>query len=159
MVPGLIGGADWAGAAADPERSVLYVPSHTLPSLARLGTPRGHHSRYAAYTDERIRGPQGLPLTEPPYGRITAIDMRTGDHLWMRALGSGPVNHPALQGLDLPDLGGACALLCWRLPRCCWPPHRTRAKTVGATVESGETTRGLKPNLCCAPSARVRESQ
>ena len=31
MVPGLIGGADWAGAAADPERSVLYVPSHTLP--------------------------------------------------------------------------------------------------------------------------------
>ena len=105
MVPGLIGGADWAGAAADPERSVLYVPSHTLPSLARLGTPRGHHSRYAAYTDERIRGPQGLPLTKPPHGRITAIDMRTGDHLWMRALGSGPVNHPALQGLDLPDLG------------------------------------------------------
>ena len=57
MVPGLIGGADWAGAAADPERSVLYVPSHTLPSLARLGPPRGRHSRYAAYTDERIRGP------------------------------------------------------------------------------------------------------
>lgn len=105
MLPGLIGGADWAGAAADPERSVLYVPSHTLPSLARLGPPRGRHSRYAAYTDERIRGPQGLPLTKPPYGRITAIDMRTGDHLWMRALGSGPVNHPALQGLDLPDLG------------------------------------------------------
>ena len=105
MVPGLIGGADWAGAAADPKRSVLYVPSHTLPSVARLGPSRGRHSRYAAYTDERVRGPRGLPLTKPPYGRITAINMRTGDHLWVRALGSGPVNHPALQGLDLPDLG------------------------------------------------------
>ena len=105
MVPGLIGGADWAGAAADPKRSVLYVPSHTLPSVARLGPSLGRHSRYAAYTDERVRGPRGLPLTKPPYGRITAIDMRTGDHLWVRALGSGPVNHPALQGLDLPDLG------------------------------------------------------
>ena len=87
-------------------------PSHTLSSLARLGTPRGRHSRYAAYTDERIRGPQGLPLTKPPYGRITAIDMRTGDHLWMRALGSGPVNHPALQGLDLPDLGWGVRFFC-----------------------------------------------
>ena len=106
VVPGLIGGADWAGAAADPQRSVLYVPSHTLPSIVRLGPPRrGRNSRYAAYTDERVHGPQGLPLTKPPYGRITAIDMRTGDHLWMRALGRGPVDHPALRELDLPELG------------------------------------------------------
>jgi quinoprotein glucose dehydrogenase len=26
---------------------------------------------------------QGVPLSKPPYGRITAIDLNTGDHRWM----------------------------------------------------------------------------
>ena len=49
--------------------------------------------------------PGGLPLLRPPYGRITAIDMNSGDHLWMAANGPGPRDHPALEGLDLPWLG------------------------------------------------------
>ena len=49
--------------------------------------------------------PQGLPLLKPPYGRITAIDMNTGEHLWMQANGPGPVDHPAIADLDLPWLG------------------------------------------------------
>ena len=28
---------------------------------------------------DHIDGPQGLPLFKPPYGRITAIDLNTGD--------------------------------------------------------------------------------
>jgi len=47
----------------------------------------------------------GLPLTRPPYGRVTAIDLDTGEHLWMSPVGEGPVNHPALRDLDLPPLG------------------------------------------------------
>jgi len=31
-----------------------------------------------------------LPLTKPPYGRITAIDLNTGDHVWMVPHGEGP---------------------------------------------------------------------
>ena len=42
---------------------------------------------------------------KPPYGRVTAIDLNTGEHLWMSPVGRGPVNHPALRGLDLPPLG------------------------------------------------------
>ena len=49
--------------------------------------------------------PQGLPLLRPPYGRITAIDMNTGEHLWMKANGPGPRDHPAIADLDLPWLG------------------------------------------------------
>ena len=47
----------------------------------------------------------GLPLLKPPYGRITAIDMNTGEHVWMRPNGPGPRDHPAVGDMDLPWLG------------------------------------------------------
>jgi quinoprotein glucose dehydrogenase len=53
-------------------------------------------------------GPQGLPIIKPPYGRITAIDMNSGDHLWMVPNGDTPEwikNHPALKGIDIPPTG------------------------------------------------------
>ena len=31
LMPGIAGGASWAGAAFDPETGILYVPSITLP--------------------------------------------------------------------------------------------------------------------------------
>ena len=53
-------------------------------------------------------GPQGLPLIKPPWGRITAIDLNSGDHVWMIANGHAPdyvVNHPAMKGIDLTNAG------------------------------------------------------
>ena len=50
-------------------------------------------------------GPDRLPLVKPPYGRITAIDLNTGEHAWMAANGDGPRDHPRLKDLDLPPLG------------------------------------------------------
>jgi quinoprotein glucose dehydrogenase len=52
--------------------------------------------------------PQGLPLFKPPYSRMTAIDMNSGEHLWMVPLGDGNVvrNHPVLKDLKLPPVGG-----------------------------------------------------
>jgi quinoprotein glucose dehydrogenase len=53
-------------------------------------------------------GPQGLPLVKPPWGRITAIDLNTGDHRWTIANGETPDyirNHPALKGIDLSNGG------------------------------------------------------
>ena len=107
VVPGFLGGADWSGAAAHPGKGLLYVPSHTLPAgvwVGRVYNPLAH-SAYRAGTVEPFSGPHGLPLTRPPYGRITAIDMQTGEHVWMRAVGRGPADHPKLAHLDLPDLG------------------------------------------------------
>ena len=51
---------------------------------------------------------QGLPLVKPPYDRITAYNMNTGDIMWQKTHSSTPddiKSHPALQGLDLPRLG------------------------------------------------------
>lgn len=53
-----------------------------------------------------LSGPQGLPLFKPPYKRVTALDLNTGDRVWMQPHGDGPRNHPALQHLNLPPLGG-----------------------------------------------------
>jgi quinoprotein glucose dehydrogenase len=54
--------------------------------------------------------PQGLPLLKPPYGRITAINMDTGEFVWQIAHGETPDyirNHAALKGLNIPRTGQA----------------------------------------------------
>ena len=107
LVPGQAGGADWAGGAADPRTGVLYVPSHmgiTTVQLRRVDDLKAH-SAFSARANEYVVGPRGLPLVKPPYGSITAIDLNSGEHLWRTAVGAGPVNHPALKDLDLPDMG------------------------------------------------------
>jgi quinoprotein glucose dehydrogenase len=55
-------------------------------------------------------GPQGLPLVKPPYGRITAYNMNSGDIVWQVANGESYdwiKNHPALKGLNIPKTGRA----------------------------------------------------
>jgi quinoprotein glucose dehydrogenase len=57
---------------------------------------------------ESSMGPQGLPLVKPPWGRITAIDLNKGEHVWMIANGDAPdyvKNHPAMKGIDLSNAG------------------------------------------------------
>ena len=56
--------------------------------------------------------PEGLPLWKPPYSRMTAIDMNTGDHVWMTPTGGGDRirDHPRLRDLALPPLGGDAGL-------------------------------------------------
>jgi quinoprotein glucose dehydrogenase len=55
-------------------------------------------------------GPQGLPLVKPPYGRITAYTMNTGDIAWQVANGDTYEwikTHPALKGMTIPRTGRA----------------------------------------------------
>jgi glucose dehydrogenase len=107
QLPGSVGGADWQGAAFDPETKLLFVPSITTPFVADLfeGDQAKTNFRYTRGTRRWIGGPRGLPLFKPPYGRVTAIDLNRGDHRWMVANGDGPRNHPAIRHLNLPPLG------------------------------------------------------
>lgn len=108
LMPGWVGGANWGGAATDPETGVMYIPSVTSPSVTALVPPPDPDSsdfRYIRGRPREVPMPQGLPLLKPPYGRITAIDMNSGEHLWMKANGPGPRDHPAIAHLDLPWLG------------------------------------------------------
>jgi quinoprotein glucose dehydrogenase len=107
QLPGSVGGADWQGAAFDPETGVLYVPSITTPFVADIipGDPKQTDLRYTRGTRRWIGGPRGLPLFKPPYGRITAIDLNRGEHRWMVPNGDGPREHPAIKHLNLGPLG------------------------------------------------------
>ena len=54
-------------------------------------------------------GPQGLSIHKPPYSKITAINMNTGDHVWEMPVGVASDQmrrHPALQGVDLSNVSG-----------------------------------------------------
>lgn len=107
-LPNATGGSNWEGGAFDPDTGILYVPSRTAVSLMAL-VPGGEDSSVAYI--QGLRGGldvDGLPLTKPPYGRITAIDLRSGDHLWWIPNADTPqyvVDHPALQDIDLPRTG------------------------------------------------------
>jgi glucose dehydrogenase len=105
-MPGFRGGASWSGAAYDPESGILYVPSVTLPYWEQLvpQTPSQFPDRYRAF-EGVLSGPEGLPITNPPWGRVTAIDMHTGINVWMQPMGNGPRDHPALKPLHLSRLG------------------------------------------------------
>lgn len=106
VLPGWGGGASWPGAGVDVEAGILFVPSLKVPIVVSLapGEPGGTNPDYMRVGPIYPPGPRGLPLVKPPWGRITAIDLNTGDHLWMRPLGSAPRDvreHPDLQGLGL----------------------------------------------------------
>ncbi len=111
--PGANGGANIpGGSAVDPETGILYVASIKGCSAPRLipGTEVDPESnmRYVTRGPGGVSGPQGLPLWKPPYGRITAIDLNTGETLWWIPNGDTPDNvrnHPALAGVDLGNTG------------------------------------------------------
>jgi len=107
QLPGSQGGADIQGASFDPETGYLYIPSITAPFVADIvaGNPERVNLRYVKGSRLWIAGPRGLPLFKPPYGRITAIDMNSGEHVWMVPNGDGPRNHPAIRHLNLGPLG------------------------------------------------------
>ncbi len=121
------GTAGWSGAAVDPETGMLYVPSRNRTAVVSLYQPDPALGATLTYTHgapeaQRLaRGgnirrepqmPQGLPLVKPPYSRMTAIDLNTGDHAWWVPTGNGDRyrNHPLLRDLDLPPLGGDNAI-------------------------------------------------
>lgn len=130
QVPSDVGGANWPGGSFDPDTNHLYIHSHTAVYLSGL-VPATPQQSDMGYIGGQARAPgaapggggapgrppgapmgganvQGLPLVKPPYDRITAYDMNTGEMLWQKTHSSTPDeirNHPALRGLELPRLG------------------------------------------------------
>ena len=56
----------------------------------------------------------GLPLLKPPYGQISAIDLKTGTILWQTPHGDTAdniKNNPALKGVNIGKTGRAGAAI------------------------------------------------
>ena len=105
---------------ADPETGVLFVTtqrlcrSENMVPGAKMDEPEDPKttgrtvSRWVVANRGDLRGPQGLPIWKPPYSRIIAIDMTTGEFLWETPNGDTPEfirNHPALRGMTIPPTG------------------------------------------------------
>ncbi|MFP6581269.1 MAG: pyrroloquinoline quinone-dependent dehydrogenase [Candidatus Hydrogenedentota bacterium] len=107
--PGAGGGSNWQGAAYDPETQMLYIPSNGGLGYWRAVAPDPSRSSLRYISSFMAGGGpgsvQGLPLSKPPYSRITAINMNTGEHTWMTPHGDGPTNHKAIKHLNLGPLG------------------------------------------------------
>ncbi len=106
-------GANWPGGSFDPETGMVYVYSHSLLRvLSMVKDEKRSDMNYISVGGGDDGGGglsvQGLPLIKPPYGRITAIDLKKGDIAWQIAHGDTPdtiKNHPLLKGLNIPRTG------------------------------------------------------
>lgn len=140
--PGYNGGSDWGGIAIDPRHGVIIANYNDMPNYNRLvprekanemgWAPRGEArggdmgggaegagdpqmgAPYAIDVNAGWRLPfTGLLCKEPPYGGIRAIDMRTGETIWDRPLGSarrnGPFGIPSMLPFEIgtPNNGGS----------------------------------------------------
>ena len=106
-LPNAVGGGNWEGGAYDPETGMLYVGSMTQVLATALSPSTGSDIAYV-FAGGATPNVRGLPLVKPPWGRITAIDMKTGRHAWMMANADTPkavAEHPDLQGVKLERTG------------------------------------------------------
>jgi quinoprotein glucose dehydrogenase len=145
LVPGVQGGAQWEHGAADPETGLLYVGSATQPSLVALEKSAESDMDYVAVQQRGVPTVDGLPIVKPPYGRITAIDLKSGEIAWQVANGDTPPavrDHPLLRGVTVPRTGSRsrAGLLATRTLLFAgegWggqPMFRALDKATGATV-------------------------
>ncbi len=110
------GGTNWAGGSFDPQTHIYYVFSQGVPGSLGLVPPDDGNSEVKYYVGTvhpsgrafRRLTVQGLPLVKPPYGRISAINLDTGEILWQVPHGETPDeirNSPLLKGLNIPRTG------------------------------------------------------
>jgi quinoprotein glucose dehydrogenase len=111
IAPGLGGGANWQGGAADPETGFVYVGSATNPGVLGM-QPNTNPEQTRVDADYTLSGGlpnvQGLRLLKPPYGRITGYNMNKGEIAWQIPNGDTPdnvKNHAALKGVTIPKTG------------------------------------------------------
>jgi glucose dehydrogenase len=111
--PGIIGGANWGGAAFDASTGRLFVKTSNQAHVARLGKPEPRpgelEAEYARQGDTTAEFQNGIPLLKGPYAHLTAIDLHRGAIAWKVPFGDLPTlrQHPALKDTALPDRLGA----------------------------------------------------
>jgi membrane-bound PQQ-dependent dehydrogenase (glucose/quinate/shikimate family) len=99
--PGFAGGMNWGSVAIDEANGVMIVnalqianrvqlfPRAEVTPDTRLGFGGGwqHGTPYAARTDPFL-SPIFTPCQQPPYGEISAVDLKTKQVLWRRPMGT-----------------------------------------------------------------------
>ncbi len=108
--PGRLGGANWGGGSYDPARGLFLVNASNLGHVEQL-TPRndGTLTNAGAATGRFSDRERKLPCQQPPWGTLTAINVRTGRIAWQRTLGVSDQLPPAVARTGRPNIGGSIA--------------------------------------------------
>lgn len=135
--PGYLGGIDWGGVSVDPKRGLMIVNNNQVGNYNRLITRADANRQgirpmnaahmsdvggpvaqmgipYAAHIAPFL-SPLAIPCQQPPYGRINAVDLRTGKLVWSKIFGtsrdSGPLALPTFVPIPMgvPNIGGSVA--------------------------------------------------
>ena len=102
VLPGYHGGALWGGASFDPDTEWLYVNHNEIPwstSLNEAPEEAGYRYDFSGY--KRNVDQEGYPVIRPPWGRISAIDLRNCKIVWQAAHGE----YEALTARGIPPTG------------------------------------------------------
>jgi quinoprotein glucose dehydrogenase len=107
VIPGNVGGMAWGGAALDPGRRLLFIPTNNIGAEVRL-IPRADFERERETGGRIVNGdwefaeqrgtpyglarrlllsPGGLPCVAPPWGVLNAVDADTGELKWTAPTG------------------------------------------------------------------------
>ncbi len=123
--PGYAGGSNWGGLSWDPERRWVIANTMTLPMVVRLipkeklqalresGKIEGGYSEQEGtpYVMQRhaLLSPWEIPCVEPPWGKLTAIDMDDGSIRWEIPLGTTRdlAPRPFIFNWGVPNVGGS----------------------------------------------------
>ncbi|HTM47225.1 MAG TPA: pyrroloquinoline quinone-dependent dehydrogenase [Bryobacteraceae bacterium] len=88
VLPGYHGGALWGGASFDPDTEWLYVNHNEIPwSTSMYEARKGAGYRYDFSGYKRNVDQNGYPVIRPPWGRISAIDLKNCRIAWQAAHG------------------------------------------------------------------------
>ncbi|MGH9936238.1 MAG: pyrroloquinoline quinone-dependent dehydrogenase, partial [Blastocatellia bacterium] len=108
-IPGNGGGMNWSGMSFDPARNLLFTNTNHLPFKVKL-IPRAEFDKmretgainrfkgefgrqtgtpYVMYR-EPLFAPSGIPCFSPPFGKLTAVDLKTGEIRWETPFGKIP---------------------------------------------------------------------
>lgn len=121
IYPPTTGGMQWGGGAVDPERGIFVVNHSSVVQIYKL-IPRAEYDAATSGGSETggffpmtgspyglqlttFLNPLGMPCWKPPYGSITAYDLRTGDRLWDKPFGQ--VQH---WGFYMPESWGSVTI-------------------------------------------------
>lgn len=126
--PGSAGGANWGGVAIDPGRGLLFVNQSRMPMVVQLIAREefaGLDPSSVVYPEELypaagtpygvkrfgLLSSFGAPCVAPPWGTLTAVDLRSGEVRWTATLGTTRDQAPFPMWLPLgsPNLGGPIA--------------------------------------------------
>ncbi len=114
--PGTLGGATWSGASIDPQLGYAFVNVNEVGAVGAMrrkpsGATAPEWERWSPWgIYARFWDPNDLPCQRPPWGKLIAVNLATGDFAWTVTLG---VNDSLLaRGVPktgAPNLGGSIA--------------------------------------------------